>query len=63
MRTTNMQLNNLHNTASLKELMTAKPMTAAEHERINQERVERRRRLEDAKDSIAIDRRYCGFYG
>lgn len=42
--------NNYANTAQLKELMTAPPMTAEQHAAINRKRIELRRRVEEAKE-------------
>lgn len=42
--------NNYANTAQLKELMTAPPMTAEQHAAINRKRIEQRRRIEEAKE-------------
>ena len=39
-----------NNTARLKELMTARPMTAAQHAAINRKRIQDRRMLEDARE-------------
>lgn len=39
-----------NNAARLKELMTARPMTAAEHAAINRKRIRDRRMLEDARE-------------
>jgi hypothetical protein len=39
-----------NNTARLKELMTARPMTAAQHAAINRKRIRDRRMLEDARE-------------
>ena len=41
---------NYDNTAHLKELMTAPPMTAEQHAAINRKRIEMRRKLEEAKE-------------
>lgn len=38
------------NSARLKELMTASPMTAAQHAAINRKRIRDRRMLEDARE-------------
>jgi hypothetical protein len=42
--------NNYSNTANLKELMTAPPMTAEQHAAINRKRNELRRRIEEARE-------------
>lgn len=42
--------NNYANTAQLKDLMTAPPMTAARHAEVLRERNARRRKLEEARD-------------
>jgi hypothetical protein len=39
-----------NNAAHLKELMTARPMTAAQHAAINRKRIRDRRMLEDARE-------------
>ena len=39
-----------NNTARLKELMTASPMSAAQHAAINRKRIHDRRMLEDARE-------------
>jgi len=39
-----------NNGARLKELMTARPMTAAQHAAINRKRIRDRRMLEDARE-------------
>ncbi|MET0962092.1 MAG: hypothetical protein ABWY05_04635 [Noviherbaspirillum sp.] len=39
-----------NNGARLKELMTASPMTAAQHAAINRKRIRDRRMLEDARE-------------
>jgi hypothetical protein len=39
-----------NNSARLKELMTASPMTAAQHAAINRKRIHDRRMLEDARE-------------
>jgi len=47
--------NNYANTAQLKELMTAPPMTAARHAELLRERNARRRMLEEARDAKKAD--------
>jgi hypothetical protein len=45
------QLKDIYNNgARLKELMTARPMTAAQHAAINRKRIRDRRMLEDARE-------------
>lgn len=39
-----------NNAAQLKDLMTARPMTAAQHAAINRKRIRARRMLEDARE-------------
>jgi hypothetical protein len=41
---------NYSNTAQLKELMTAPPMTAAKHAELMRKRIAQRRMIEDAKE-------------
>jgi hypothetical protein len=43
--------NNYANTAELKELMTAPPMTAARHAEVMRQRNARRRMLEEAREA------------
>ncbi|MGV8897667.1 MAG: hypothetical protein ACOH2B_00280 [Burkholderiaceae bacterium] len=43
--------NNYANTAQLKELMTAPPMTAEQHAKVMRKRIAHRRMIEDAKES------------
>jgi hypothetical protein len=47
--------NNYANTAQLKELMTAPPMTAARHAEVMRERNARRRMLEEARELKKAD--------
>jgi len=47
--------NNYANTAQLKELMTAPPMTAARHAEVLRERNARRRKLEEAREAKKVD--------
>lgn len=47
--------NNYANTAQLKELMTAPPMTAARHAEVLRERNARRRMLEEAREAKKAD--------
>ncbi|WP_312513873.1 hypothetical protein [Massilia sp.] len=47
--------NNYANTAQLKELMTAPPMTAARHAEVLRERNARRRKLEEAREAKKAD--------
>jgi hypothetical protein len=44
------QTKDLQNAARLKELMTARPMTAEKHAEINRKRIRARRMLEDARE-------------
>lgn len=44
------QTKDLQNPARLKELMTARPMTAERHAEINRKRIRARRMLEDARE-------------
>ena len=41
---------NYSNAAQLKDLMTAPPMTAAQHAQVMRKRIEQRRMLEEAKE-------------
>jgi hypothetical protein len=43
-------INNYSNTAQLKDLMTAPPMTATQHAEIMRKRNEQRRKIEDARE-------------
>nr|WP_314545048.1 hypothetical protein [uncultured Massilia sp.] len=43
-------INNYSNTAQLKDLMTAPPMSAAQHAEIMRKRNEQRRKIEDARE-------------
>jgi hypothetical protein len=45
-----MMKSNYSNTAQLKELMTAPPMTAARHAELMRKRIAQRRMLEEARD-------------
>ncbi|WP_020656897.1 hypothetical protein [Massilia niastensis] len=47
--------NNYANTAELKELMTAPPMTAARHAEVLRQRNARRRMLEEARELKKAD--------
>lgn len=47
--------NNYANTAQLKELMTAPPMTAARHAEVMRQRNARRRMLEEAREAKKSD--------
>lgn len=47
--------NNYANTAQLKELMTAPPMTAARHAEVLRERNARRRMIEEAREAKKAD--------
>jgi hypothetical protein len=44
------QTKDLQSDARLKELMTARPMTAEKHAEINRKRIRARRMLEDARE-------------
>ncbi len=44
-------INNYRSTAQLKDLMTAPPMTAAQHAEIMRKRNEQRRKIEDAREA------------
>jgi ketol-acid reductoisomerase len=46
-----LMINNYSNTAQLKDLMTAPPMTAAQHAEIMRKRNEQRRKIEDAREA------------
>ncbi len=52
--------NNYANTAQLKELMTAPPMTAARHAEVMRERNARRRMLEEAREAKKADGPFDG---
>ena len=52
--------NNYANTAQLKELMTAPPMTAARHAEVLRERNARRRMLEEAREAKKTDDPFDG---
>ncbi|GAB3419108.1 hypothetical protein NX774_20565 [Massilia agilis] len=45
-----MMKSNYSNTAQLKDLMTAPPMSAARHAEVMRKRIEQRRMLEEARD-------------
>lgn len=45
-----MMKSNYSNTAELKELMTAPPMSAARHAEVMRKRIAKRRMLEEARD-------------
>lgn len=47
--------NNYANTAELKELMTAPPMTAARHAEVMRQRNARRRMIEEAREAKRAD--------
>jgi hypothetical protein len=49
-------INNYSNTAQLKDLMTAPPMTAAQHAEIMRKRNEQRRKIEDAREQRQSER-------
>jgi len=44
-------INNYSNTAQLKDLMTAPPMSAEQHAEIMRKRNEQRRKIEDAREA------------
>jgi hypothetical protein len=46
----NLNKNNYSNTALLKELMTAPPMTAEQHATITRKRIKDRRMIEEARE-------------
>lgn len=51
--------NNYANTASLKELMTAPPMTAVQHAQLMRERIQHRRMVEEAIElKVAVKGRF-----
>lgn len=52
--------NNYANTAQLKELMTAPPMTAARHAEVMRQRNARRRMLEEAREAKKADDQFDG---
>ncbi|MGX9216918.1 hypothetical protein ACWV27_00690 [Massilia varians] len=52
--------NNYANTAQLKELMTAPPMTAARHAEVMRQRNARRRMLEEAREAKKADGSFDG---
>jgi hypothetical protein len=52
--------NNYANTAQLKELMTAPPMTAARHAEVMRQRNARRRMIEEAREAKKADGSFDG---
>jgi hypothetical protein len=52
--------NNYANTAQLKELMTAPPMTAARHAEVMRQRNARRRMIEEAREAKKADDPFTG---
>jgi hypothetical protein len=58
-----MMKSNYSNTAQLKELMTAPPMTAARHAEVMRKKIAQRRMLEEARDlkqaigDVLVDKR------
>ncbi len=52
--------NNYANTAQLKELMTAPPMTAARHAEVMRQRNARRRMIEEAREAKKADGPFDG---
>jgi ketol-acid reductoisomerase len=55
-----LMINNYSSTAQLKDLMTAPPMTAAQHAEIMRKRNEQRRKLEDAREERQAERERYG---
>ena len=53
-------INNYSSTAQLKDLMTAPPMTAAQHAEIMRKRNEQRRKIEDAKEQRQAEKDLYG---
>jgi hypothetical protein len=53
-------INNYSNTAQLKDLMTAPPMSAAQHAEIMRKRNEQRRKIEDAKEARKAEQELYG---
>jgi hypothetical protein len=51
---------NYSNTAQLKELMTAPPMSAARHAELMRKRIAQRRMIEDARELKRADDPYAG---
>ena len=51
----NLNKNNYSNTALLKELMTAPPMTAEQHATITRKRIKDRRMIEEAREKKTED--------
>ena len=53
-------INNYSNTAQLKDLMTAPPMTATQHAEIMRKRNEQRRKIEDAREARKAEQERYG---
>jgi hypothetical protein len=53
-------INNYSNTAQLKDLMTAPPMTATQHAEIMRKRNEQRRKIEDAREARKAEQESYG---
>jgi hypothetical protein len=53
-------INNYSNTAQLKDLMTAPPMTATQHAEIMRKRNEQRRKIEDAREARKAEQEAYG---
>ena len=53
-------INNYSNPAQLKDLMTAPPMTAAQHAEIMRKRNEQRRKIEDAREQRQAEKDMYG---
>jgi hypothetical protein len=53
-------INNYSNTAQLKDLMTAPPMTATQHAEIMRKRNEQRRKIEDAREARKAEQEAFG---
>jgi hypothetical protein len=53
-------INNYSHTAQLKDLMTAPPMTAAQHAEIMRKRNEQRRKIEDAREQRQAEKDLYG---
>jgi hypothetical protein len=53
-------INNYSHTAQLKDLMTAPPMTAAQHAEIMRKRNEQRRKIEDAREQRQAEKDLFG---
>jgi hypothetical protein len=53
-------INNYSNTAQLKDLMTAPPMSASQHAEIMRKRNEQRRKIEDAREQRQAEKDLYG---